>query len=753
MPLVWLLGLVGLVLLLALLLVPPRSIARRPPAGSARHHFHRKCKKHGKHKRCKKRRHKPRKIHRTPPCCKTTGADSGTTPGLAPLPEPELESAPPLAQVPPAQIAQLPTASDSTLVVAGVHSYNAGEFLSTPPSPEAPEGFLVKVVGSSINGGSTEVQTEPGSFYEAVPNGEINVDLNEPGASIPENAAARRLMSTAGAQSTEEHDKTVSCSGGAVLKLNTSFERELDPRLELRWHKRLGIPTGIDNARVTLDAGVTAEVSASVSGAATCKLNPITLATPKWEIPVDVGPIVVPVKIEAPIQLNASAEVSGKASVSANAEMHGSVGAAYEDGGIHGVHEFSTGSSLHHSVQAKAKLRVGIGPQISVKAGWSVPVLGTLGAELDSGITAGPELNFNIASKPPGSLCAFLDVNAAVGLDLPHEDPIKAGPNTFYDGDIACAHFGEEEGENETETGEVEHGERGGKDGEPGFEEEREAEELKTVEREQEEQEERRREIEEEEVEARETRLRNEIELLEVVAPGAGLLKWTGTVRTSLQETEIWPSTSPGQARLELEGLWEVDGFSAERIPANETPEEEDDYGFIGSDYAEWSDVESEEYSSPECSKQGYVDESVAHVHQDSIEAGEVHYFYRNGTPNFQDAPRYGEAPADFSAGKSWGCTDGAAWEEQVSGSTGTVLAPTGCQGGQAGQVVLTQGGHAFASETRQDQPMEADAQGATKTFNCSIVVDLTVQCREPGEPESTWQPPNDNFECPDAKP
>jgi hypothetical protein len=767
--LVRLLGGIGLALLLAVLLASPaRSIAA---AGSARHsNGHRKrCHKiHGKHKKKCKAKKKPKKHHARPPVTPTpTPTPVAPTPvPPTPIPvgpqEPELEPAPPLAQIPSSQIEQLPSGTSSTLVVLGSHTFNAGEFLSTPPNPEAPEGFLVKVVSSSINGGSTEVQTEPGSFFEAVPNGEINADLNEPGAAIPENAAARRLMSTAAADSTEEDEKTVSCIGGADLKISTSFARELDPRLELKWHKRLGIPTGIDTARVTLNARVSAEVSGSISGAGTCKLNPITLSTPKWEVPVDIGPIVVPVKVEAPIQLTASAAVSGKVSISAKAEMHGSIGAAYENGGIHGVHEFSTGSSLHHSAQAEAKLRVGIGPQISVKAGWSVPVLGTLGAELDSGITAGPELNFRTESKPPGSLCAFLDVNAAVGLDLPHEDPIKAGPHTFYDGDIACVGFGgkkggggggEDEGaENERETGERELGERKGKDGEPEFEEEREREEEKRleeeVERENEEPQEEQtpEEREEQEQREREQREREERQHEEGKNRAHGELHWQGTISYSsnfFDEEDGDPTYASG-IEGELAASWSVSGDT------KEGPDVELEGGAFELDYTSSWESSSREWGQCDADPTDGIYYPPFSWSTNSSGSGGSDSSSR---PIEIDV----DAPATFRALVA---TPG------QSHTVGNWCAePTEEFNEPVDPVWLEQDDYLFripwVCGTENDAHTEFTHEDGSLTIHVAgapcadgigtfdLDADVEATCREPGTPESTWPAPNARWECP----
>ncbi len=697
----------------------------------------------------------------------------GPTPATSPPEEAPLEPPPPLSQVSSSSIRRIPSAGDPTLVLEGSANYLPGEFLATPPSPQAPEGFLLKVVSSSTSGGTTEVLTEPGSFFEAVPNGEIDADLSESGA-VPMNSAAVRLMDASSGIS-QLFSKHVSCTDGAQAELGGSLQGGLEPRLELKWNKHFGIPTGIDKARVALEAGIEAEVSASVSAKGSCKLGPITLFTPKWEVPVAVGPVVVPVKVEIPVSLIASAEVKGKVSVGAEAGVKGTVGAEYSGGSIHGVHEFSTSHGLTDSVSASAKLRVGLNPEARIKAGWSVPVLGTLGAELDSGITAGPELNYDTTRKPPGSYCAFLDVDSTIALDLPHEDPLKAGPHSWYDGNLGCVAFGPEEGDGKPEvkgeTGEGELGELEGKDGEPGFEEARERREEKRLEEEveqeiKEQEREGKREKEEEERETRE-RLEEEIGRIERRAPGVGILKWSGEVSfeyledyTYSGEYGVEPGNPPtgerysGHERLIEDGSFEVDGFGTEQHEYLSSTE----YGVeaFGFDNSQMEISEMTSFSGSGCNDY-YLDQDVSSGH--STEQAEIDAPYEsylggvyltmyspltfshtekincgvtqyNTTESFPQE-RYGEIDLGYSGGWPGGSTPGFPPLE-------------GCEVA----VKLGSGGHATGAVSSGG----AHGIGFEEPYTCNFHANLTVLCRNPDKPESEWVPPDAEFKCPAAK-
>lgn len=374
---------------------------------------------------------------------------SGPSPDPIPDPDPgpQPQPAPTITSVARADVVQLPSASDPTLIVSGSHSFAPGEYLAATPGPGVPEGFLLKVVSSTVVGGNTEVETEPGSLYDAIPNGSISADLGDLASATPQNADARTFSKALAADASQPEadvpfNEQVSCSGSASMNLDGNLTASLDPNLELEWSRRFGFPTGIDHARATVDAAIAADAQASVSGSASCELEELTLLAPRWTVVVLVGAVPVPLTIEIPINLNASASVEGAISVSADASMQGSLGIQYEDGDVSGVRELSSSANVDHSVDANASAEARIGPDVGVKAGWEVPVLGELAATAGIEATSGLRLTYVLGDAPPGKLCVPVTAEARIGFNVPVVGEFTAGPETLYDEDIVCAEFG-----------------------------------------------------------------------------------------------------------------------------------------------------------------------------------------------------------------------------------------------------------------------------------------------------------------------
>jgi hypothetical protein len=363
----------------------------------------------------------------------------------APVPAPKVD------KVKPSQVLKLPSKGGPKLVLSGSHHFTPGQFIAAAPGPGVPDGFLLKVISSHIAKGKTTVKVKAASLYEAVPNGQISASLADLGAATPQNKDARifaRAMRAASASASNSADvpfkEKVSCSTSAEMTLSGSLHASLAPNFDLKWHTFLGAPTGIDRARATVDASLSAEAETSVSGTAGCKLDPITLLDPHWTVLVEVGPVPVPVTVDIPIRLEASASVSGKVHVKASAGVQGSLGLEYHDGDISGVHEISSDASLEHEVDASASAEAKIGPDITVEAGWHVPVLGELAAKVDADITSGLRLTYDPATEPPGKLCVPLTVEGSIGLEVPIKGEISAGPKKLLDTNIKCVTFGAE---------------------------------------------------------------------------------------------------------------------------------------------------------------------------------------------------------------------------------------------------------------------------------------------------------------------
>jgi hypothetical protein len=371
-----------------------------------------------------------------------TGALSGTTPPLETTPRP-----PQVTAISTDEVLNLPSEGDKTLVLAGSLSLSPGDFLTAPPGTNVPSGFLLKVLGSTVTGGQTHVQTESASLFEAVPNGSIGADLGNLASATPLNADARifsRALRAAAASGDTNvpFDQHVSCGGSAEMNLSGSLDASLVPHLDLQWHKHFGIPTGIDHASATVDANLSADAQAGVSAAASCELEEVTLLDPKWTVPIEVGPVLVPVTIDVPIKASASASASGSIQVSADANMQGSLGIQYDKGDVSGIKTLAKNASVTHAVETQAELQARIGPGIGIEAGWNVPVLGDLVATAGVDVSSGLKLTYDPGQSPPGKLCVPLNAEGHMSLKIPGAPDLDAGPLILYDENIWCEWIG-----------------------------------------------------------------------------------------------------------------------------------------------------------------------------------------------------------------------------------------------------------------------------------------------------------------------
>lgn len=345
------------------------------------------------------------------------------------------------------KVLRLPSRAKRSLVISGAHKLKPGEFLNAAPSEKVPAGFLLKVVSSKVAKAKTTVQVMPASLYEAVPNGSYALSLGNLASAQPNNAAAARLSralasaSAADEQASVPFLKKVECEGSGEMTLNGGLAVSLSPNLELAWGTIFGHPVRIERAKATVNASLSADAAAKLSAAAKCSLPEITLLEPSWTVVVPIGPVLLPVKIDVPITLNASAQAEGSVSISAHAGVQGTVGLAYDDGDVSPVHEISSDAALQHEVDAKASAQALLGPDITAKAGWEVPVLGGLAATVGVNAASGLRLSYDVGQAPPGKLCAPLKISGSLGFQIPVLGDIE-GEKTIVDTDIKCLALG-----------------------------------------------------------------------------------------------------------------------------------------------------------------------------------------------------------------------------------------------------------------------------------------------------------------------
>jgi hypothetical protein len=433
-----------------ILVIPAGAIASSVGHRSDRtraSHTH-KCKKHAgkhgkKHKKCKKHHYYPPKK----PSVTTEPPPPPPSPPPPP-PEPKLEPAPKLDQVPGADVMQLPSGSSSTLIVGGEHSYIPDQFVTAAPGPGSPEGFLLKVISSHFANGNTEVDTVPGSLFEAVPNGEVNADLGDLSSATPLNAAARtlsRALANANASDPKADvpfSQRVSCDGSEEMTFSGTLSTSLEPHFELAWHKYFHIPVGIDRAAATVDADASASTQVTVSGAAECEISEATLFEPRWTKTIPIEGVPVPVTIAIPFKDSAKASASGALQISADASIRGSLGVQYEHGDTSGITELTTDANLTHSIKANASAEARTGPGLSIKAGWKLPALGELAATLGIDASSGLKLTYDSAALSPGALCVPFTATGYLTISLPDAPDLDVGSKKLYEHDIKCVLFG-----------------------------------------------------------------------------------------------------------------------------------------------------------------------------------------------------------------------------------------------------------------------------------------------------------------------
>jgi hypothetical protein len=382
-------------------------------------------KKKKKKKKCKKKKCKKAR----PPASKP----ADTPVPLVPKPAPEVFA------VENSEVVELPDAGDPTLVLSGERLMAPGQFVTAEPGPGMPMGFLLKVTSSTAQGGQTEVETEPGALFDAVPTGELNVDLGDARTARPLNGDARLLsnaMRSVG--DSAPFDELIDCSGDTEMELTGELTTELQPDIDLEWTSYLGVPTRIDLASVDLAASISAEALAEISAEGSCELETITLFEPEWQVFVPVGPVRVPVRVEIPFNVDAEASASGSASVSALASVSGSLGYEYRGGGFAPVRSFGWNADLGFDVTADASIEVSVGPEASITAGWSIPFLGKLAASLGASAKSGLDLSYDINATPPAEMCVPLTVGASATFFIPGFEDLVAGPATIFDDDLKC---------------------------------------------------------------------------------------------------------------------------------------------------------------------------------------------------------------------------------------------------------------------------------------------------------------------------
>ncbi|HEX5374967.1 MAG TPA: hypothetical protein VFW48_02305 [Solirubrobacterales bacterium] len=351
--------------------------------------------------------------------------------------------APAVLRIAPAQVLRLPTGTRNELALRGEHEYAPGTFLTAEPDfdaadPGRREGFLLKVLHSTLTAGRTIVEVEPASLFEAVPNGELELgpgdygelqraDLQQTGPELPQFApvpigAGSPDYSLVADRGLGETIKRIDlpqlrCDTSKTLTLSGKLARGFEPEFDLRWRGGASLRNPIREAKAILAGSLTAKLKAELTGAANCLIEQ-ELARPSWHTVLWIHGVPVPVTFAIPLTASASASATGAVSASAEATVDGRVGVEY-DGHVHGIHDFPKSvPTIVPTYAADAKLEATAGPDLELEAGWRVPALGKLAATAAIGVQSGVSVEYD-ALESMTKTCVPLDVAASIGVHLP----------------------------------------------------------------------------------------------------------------------------------------------------------------------------------------------------------------------------------------------------------------------------------------------------------------------------------------------
>jgi hypothetical protein len=345
----------------------------------------------------------------------------------------EPDRLPMVLQIDGSQVVGVPSERDPELVLAGSSELAAGQLITAKPGPEAPEGFLLRVLGSSESDGETIVEVEQASLFEAVPDGSLVAaptdfshyaeaperDYEQIQVQDGELVPARLLTATPAPSPGDEtipFGLSVECGHGEKIRLSGEFRTTLAPRFDLRWSRRGFVR--VASARV--DGDVFAKLEASSKKEVSCTLRVPPLLTARWTAFIPVGPVVVPVHFDLPIEISGSASAEGKAWASTSIGLDGSFGVEYSKEKVRRIRHFDYDPpTLDMGIEATASSSIKAGPELAVTAGWRLPALGGLAAKAAIGIYSGAEFSYDTTREPAEEVCLPLELSGKIGFQVP----------------------------------------------------------------------------------------------------------------------------------------------------------------------------------------------------------------------------------------------------------------------------------------------------------------------------------------------
>ncbi len=303
----------------------------------------------------------------------------------------------PVAHVKASQVQSAPIPGQPGVVVlTGEQAVRSGEVLALGIGPATPNGLLARIVAVTQTPAGTAAVTVPATLPEVIASGELDlritsVDLHGP-------RVAPRLPV----------GHSVDCDGGATLTANGSAALSADIDLYAGWRFPFKL-----NARFGGNINARADVSASVSGQASCTLpasallpTPIRLGA--FELAI--GPIPIVVVTQGSLYLAANANAQAAISTSATASLTATAGINYD-------HGFSAFGGLTPNLTWKPPTLTASGTaQAALTPTVDVLIDGIAGPRIELG--TGLKLAADITATPWWNLTAPLALAAQLRLDI-----------------------------------------------------------------------------------------------------------------------------------------------------------------------------------------------------------------------------------------------------------------------------------------------------------------------------------------------
>jgi len=392
------------------------------------------------------------------------GADDGAGGHReADMPEPAIKL------VKNADIVALPSLALPRLELAGRYVVKQGEFLTTEPGVNAPEGFLLQAVKPSSTSIviaddaqkkiETTVETRPASIFEVEPTGKLiatTSDFEDPNAALepytnfapeePEEPAwdgqpapkqeSEMLPAALRTGDAEggflwpflKAKVKVKCKGETALPdLRPDFKPEFDPHLDLVWNGARGWKKRIETADAGIAVTLVTKLSGTISAGFECTLVPQT-SLPIFAIAVPVGPVPVPVRVDVTGALTGTATAATSVISDDNpvrVEVKGSTAMRYD--GERVTMQRPKLKSIKAtipkpSVNNSATLGFRAKPGLAIEAGWRIPALGKAAAVAEMRVGTGVDLKYDERSESLLEACVPLELEGGFYFHLPGKE-------------------------------------------------------------------------------------------------------------------------------------------------------------------------------------------------------------------------------------------------------------------------------------------------------------------------------------------